>query len=56
MSEKGLRNILAYAKKHPEDTVQKRRKNTGPPDKVSLYTIRKRWKRHPLLNNYVKYM
>jgi transposase len=41
MSERGLRNILAYAKKHPEDPVQKKRKNPGPPSKVSLGSVRK---------------
>jgi hypothetical protein len=41
MSERGLRNILAYAKKHPEDLVQKKRKNPGPPSKVSLGSVRK---------------
>ena len=42
MSKRGLRNILAYAKKNPEDPVPKsRKKNAGPNNKVSLGTMRK---------------
>ena len=40
MSERGLSNNLAYAKKHSVDPVRKRRKNTGPPNKVSRRTIK----------------
>ena len=42
MSKRGLRNILAYAKKNPEDPVAKsRNKNAGRNNKVSLGTMRK---------------
>ena len=40
MSERGLRNILAYAKSHPQDPIPKKKKNAGPPTKVSLGAIR----------------
>jgi len=42
MSERGLRNILAHAKKNPEDLVAKsRNKNAGRNNKVFLGTMRK---------------
>ena len=41
MSERGLRNILAYAKKHPEDPIQKRRnKNVGALNKNPSITAK----------------
>ena len=36
MSERGLCNILAYAKKHPEDPVKKKSKDAMQLNKVSL--------------------
>ena len=40
MSERGLRNILAYANSHPQDPIPKKKKNAGLPTKVSLGAIR----------------
>jgi hypothetical protein len=39
MSERGLRNILSYAKKHPGDPVARKSGWSGRPPKVSLGTI-----------------
>jgi hypothetical protein len=39
MSERGLRNILSYAKKHPDDPVARKSGRSGRPPKVSLGTI-----------------
>jgi transposase len=41
MSERGLRRVLAYARKHPEDPVKPKSKNAGRPTKLSLGTVRK---------------
>jgi hypothetical protein len=39
MSERGLRNIFSYAKKHPGDPVARKIGWSGRPPKVSLGTI-----------------
>jgi hypothetical protein len=39
MSERGLRNILSYAKKHPGYPVARKSGQSGRPPKVSLGTI-----------------
>ncbi len=39
MSERGLRNIFSYAKKHPGDPVARKSGQSGRPPKVSLGTI-----------------
>jgi hypothetical protein len=39
MSERGLRKILSYAKKHPGDPVARKSGWSGRPSKVSLGTI-----------------
>jgi hypothetical protein len=40
MSERGWKNILAYAKVHPEASIPKKSKNAGRPSKISLGDIR----------------
>ncbi len=51
MSERGLRNILAYAKAHPEAPIPKKSKNASRPSKISLGAIRemKRLARNPCI-------
>jgi hypothetical protein len=41
MSKRGLRNILSYAKKHPEDAAARKSRQSSKPPKISLGTIRK---------------
>jgi hypothetical protein len=52
MSERGLRNILAFAKAHPEVPIPKKSKNAGRPSKISLGAImemKKRLARNPCI-------
>jgi hypothetical protein len=41
MSKRGLRNILSYAKKHPEDAAARKSRRSCKPPKISLGSIRK---------------
>ncbi len=51
MSERDLRNILAFAKAHPEAPIPKKSKNADRPSKISLYgailEMKKRLMRNP---------
>jgi hypothetical protein len=58
MSERGLRRVLAYARKNPEAPVKNKSKNAGRPSKLSLAQQaaggdRQGGQHHPLLEENV---